>query len=176
MQFFTIFAVASFAYYALPGYLFTILTFFSWVCWIWPNSITAHQLGSGYKGLGLGAFSLDWARISAYHGSPLLTPWDSIVNIGVGFVMFIYIIIPICYWKFNVFESRKFPIFSNKFFTGTGKEYDTTKILTKDYRLDTNAYLQYSKLYMSPLFAISLGTGFARISSILTHLMLYHGK
>eukprot|EP00252_Welwitschia_mirabilis_P012631 TRINITY_DN2789_c0_g3_i2.p1 TRINITY_DN2789_c0_g3~~TRINITY_DN2789_c0_g3_i2.p1 ORF type:complete len:739 (-),score=49.00 TRINITY_DN2789_c0_g3_i2:206-2422(-) len=176
MQFFTIFAIASFAYYTLPGYLFTVLTFFSWVCWVWPHSITAQQISSGLKGLGLGAFSFDWAGISAYHGSPLVTPWSSILNIAVGFVMFIYIIIPICYWKFNVFEARKFPIFSSDFFTETGQTYNTKKILTSDYRLDPKAYLSYSKLYLSPLFAISLGTGFARITSIVTHVILYHGR
>ncbi|KAL2932205.1 Oligopeptide transporter 3 [Bienertia sinuspersici] len=55
MQFFLIFFAGSFAYYALPGYLFPILTFFSWVCWAWPRSITAQQVGSGYNGLGVGA-------------------------------------------------------------------------------------------------------------------------
>jgi len=70
MQFFAIFAVASFLYYTLPGYIFTILTFFSWVCWIWPHNITANQIGPRYKGLGLGAFSFNWDGISAYHGSP----------------------------------------------------------------------------------------------------------
>ncbi|KAJ0946837.1 putative oligopeptide transporter, OPT superfamily [Helianthus annuus] len=68
MRFFMIFLVLSFAYYALPGYIFPILTFFSWVCWVWPHNITAQQIGSGYNGLGVGAFTLDWAGISAYHG------------------------------------------------------------------------------------------------------------
>ncbi|KAK1578746.1 hypothetical protein Q3G72_032846 [Acer saccharum] len=120
MRFFLIVFVASFVYYAFPGYLFPILTFFSWVCWAWPHSITAQQIGSGYHGLGIGAFTLDWAGISAYHGSPLVTPWTSILNVGVGFVMFIYIIVPLCYWKFDTFESRKFPIFSNQLFTTSG--------------------------------------------------------
>jgi hypothetical protein len=75
MQFFLIAMTASFLYYALPGYAFPILTFFSWVCWAWPRNITAQQIGSGYHGLGVGAFTLDWAGISAYHGSPLVTPW-----------------------------------------------------------------------------------------------------
>ncbi|KAF6159329.1 hypothetical protein GIB67_032100 [Kingdonia uniflora] len=44
MQFFLIFMVASFAYYTLHGYLFLILTFFSWVCWAWPHSITADRV------------------------------------------------------------------------------------------------------------------------------------
>ncbi|KAI3868609.1 hypothetical protein MKX03_013119 [Papaver bracteatum] len=176
MQFFFIFMAASFVYYALPGYLFPILTFFSWVCWVWPHSITAQQIGSGYHGLGVGAFTLDWAGISAYHGSPLIAPWYSILNIAVGFVMFIYIIVPLCYWKFNTFDARKFPMFSNKLFTSTGHVYDTTKILTPQYDLNIAAYDNYGKLYLSPLFALSIGSGFARIAATMTHVALFHGR
>ncbi|XP_068669486.1 oligopeptide transporter 3-like [Aristolochia californica] len=176
MHFFLIFMVASFAYYALPGYLFTILTFFSWVCWVWPHSITAQQIGSAYNGLGVGGFTFDWAGISAYHGSPLVTPWVSIVNVAVGFVMFIYIIIPICYWKYNTFDARKFPIFSNKLFSATGHKYDTTKILTPQYDLNVAASDSYGKMYLSPLFALSIGSGFARFTATLTHVALFHGR
>ncbi|KAK9152399.1 hypothetical protein Syun_010708 [Stephania yunnanensis] len=176
MQFFLVFMVASFAYYTLPGYLLPILTFCSWICWIWPHSITAQQIGSGYHGLGVGTFSFDWAGISAYHGSPLVSPWFSILNVGAGFIMFIYIIVPLCYWKFNTFDARKFPIFSNKLFTTTGHTYDTTKILTPNYELNIPAYESYGKLYLSPLFALSIGSGFARFTATLTHVALFNGR
>ncbi|KAH0716485.1 hypothetical protein KY290_006839 [Solanum tuberosum] len=176
MKFFLVFMAASFAYYALPGYLFPILTFFSWVCWAYPHSITAQQIGSGYHGLGVGAFTLDWAGISAYHGSPLVTPWSSILNVAVGFIMFIYIIIPLCYWKYNTFDAQKFPIFSNQLFTASGHKYDTTKILTPQFDLNIAAYEKYSKLYLSPLFALSIGSGFARFTATLTHVALFHGS
>ncbi|KAI3940628.1 hypothetical protein MKW92_047118 [Papaver armeniacum] len=176
MKFFLIFMAASFAYYLLPGYLFPMLTFFSWVCWVWPHSITAQQIGSGQNGLGIGAFTFDWAGISSYHGSPLITPWVSILNIAVGFIMFVYIIIPICYWKYNTFDYRKFPMFSNKLFTSTGQIYDTNKILTPDYHLDVEAYEKYGKLYLGPLFALSIGSGFARFSATIVHVVLFHGS
>ncbi|KAG6577408.1 Oligopeptide transporter 3, partial [Cucurbita argyrosperma subsp. sororia] len=176
MKFFLILMGASFVYYAFPGYLLQILSFFSWVCWVWPRSITAQQIGSSQSGLGLGAFSFDWAGISAYHGSPLVSPWSSILNVGVGFVMFIYIILPVCYWKFNTFDARKFPIFSNKLFTRTGQKYDTTKVLTPDFELNVAAYNNYGKLYLSPLFALSIGSGFARFTATLTHVALFHGR
>lgn len=176
MRFFYIAMAASFAYYALPGYLFPILTFFSWVCWAWPHSITAQQIGSGYHGLGVGAFTIDWAGISAYHGSPLVAPFSSILNVGVGFIMFIYIIVPLCYWKFDTFDARKFPIFSNQLFTHSGTKYDTTKILTPQYDLNIAAYDSYGKLYLSPLFALSIGSGFARFTATLTHVALFHGR
>ncbi|XP_038894416.1 oligopeptide transporter 3 [Benincasa hispida] len=176
MKFFLIAMGASFIYYAFPGYLLQILSFFSWVCWVWPRSITAQQIGSSQSGLGLGAFTFDWAGISAYHGSPLVSPWFSILNVGVGFVMFIYIIVPVCYWKFNTFDARKFPIFSNQLFTRTGQKYDTTKVLTPDFELNVAAYDSYGKLYLSPLFALSIGSGFARFTATLTHVALFHGR
>lgn len=176
MQFFLIFMVASFAYYTLPGYLLPILSFFSWVCWAWPHSITAQQIGSGASGLGVGAFTFDWAGISAYHGSPLVTPFSSILNVAVGFVMFIYIIIPLCYWKYNTFDSRKYPIFSNKLFTASGHTYNTSNILTPQYDLNVAAYNSYGKLYLSPLFALAIGSGFARFTATITHVILFHGS
>lgn len=140
---------------------------------MWPNNVTAHQVGSGYRGLGVGAFTFDWAGISAYRGSPLVAPWTSIVNMGVGFIMFVYIILPICYWKFNTFDARKFSIFSNQLFTHDGQKYDTTKILNEEYDLNIDAYNKYSKLYLSPLYALSIGAGFARFTSTLsTHYLL----
>lgn len=176
MQFFLAFMAASFAYYLFPGYLFPLLTFFSWLCWIWPHSITAQQIGSGYHGLGVGAFTLDWAGISAYHGSPLVTPFTTILNLAFGFVIFIYIIVPLCYWKFDTFDARKFPIFSNQLFTSRGQKYDIDKILTPAFELDEYVYEKYSKLYLSPLFALSIGSGFARITATLSHVLLFHGR
>lgn len=176
MKFFLIVFGASFIYYAFPGYLFQILTFFSVICFIWPHNLTAQQVGSGYKGLGVGAFTLDWAGISAYHGSPLVAPWASIVNVGVGFIMFIYIILPLCYWKYNTFDARKFPIFSNQLFNTSGHKYETRKILTPDFELNEAAYNGYGKLYLAPLFALSIGSGFARFTATLTHVALFHGR
>ncbi|RXH80293.1 hypothetical protein DVH24_041440 [Malus domestica] len=163
MQFFLIALTASFLYYAFPGYLFPILT------------IIAQQIGSGYSGFGVGVFTFDWARISAYHGSPLVTPWTSILNDGFGFVIFIYIIMPLCYWKFNTFDAQKFPIFSSKLFTFTGHKYDITKILTPQFDINIDAYNSYGKLSLSQLFALSIGSGFARFTATLVHVALFHG-
>ncbi|KAK6149630.1 hypothetical protein DH2020_017155 [Rehmannia glutinosa] len=78
--------------------------------------------------------------------------------------------------QFNTFDSRKFPIFSNQLFTSTGHKYDTTRILTPQYDLNIAAYEGYSKLYLSPLFALSIGSGFARFTATLTHVALFNGS
>ncbi|EOY23634.1 Oligopeptide transporter 1 isoform 2 [Theobroma cacao] len=88
-QFFLLVLISSFAYYVLPGYLFSTLTSFSWVCWLAPKSILVQQLGSGLHGLGIGSFGIDWATISSYLGSPLASPWFATANIAVGFFLVI---------------------------------------------------------------------------------------
>ncbi|GMY30620.1 Oligopeptide transporter 7 [Fagus crenata] len=60
-----------------------MLTSLSWICWISPKSVVAQQLGSGLSGLGVAAFGLDWATISAYLQSPLASPWFATANIVV---------------------------------------------------------------------------------------------
>ncbi|GKC32695.1 oligopeptide transporter 4-like protein, partial [Tanacetum coccineum] len=67
-KFFVIVLACSFGWYLFPGYLFSTLQSISWLCWAFPHSVTAQQLGSGFSGLGLGAFSLDWATtLNAYN-------------------------------------------------------------------------------------------------------------
>ncbi|GJR52904.1 oligopeptide transporter 3 [Tanacetum coccineum] len=129
----------------------------------------------GHHGLGVSASTLDWVGIFAYHASPLVTSWTSIVSVRVGFIMFTHIIVPVCYWKYNTFDAHKFPIFSNKLFTRTGHEYDTTRILNPHFDLNEAAYDSYGNLYLSPLFALSIGSGFARFTATLTHVALFHG-
>lgn len=43
-RFFVYAFLACFAYTWLPGYLFTALSSFSWVCWIWPRNKKVNQV------------------------------------------------------------------------------------------------------------------------------------
>ena len=74
MQFFFIVMTTIFSYYLVPNFLFPSVTALSIACWIWKNSVTTQQIGSGLKGLGIGSFSLDWAIVSSYIRIPLATP------------------------------------------------------------------------------------------------------
>lgn len=53
----------------LPGYLFTALSTFTWVCWIRPDNIIINQLFGYEYGLGMSLITFDWSQI-AYIGSP----------------------------------------------------------------------------------------------------------
>lgn len=72
-KFFCIVLVGSTVYYWLPGYLFTALSIFNWMCWLAPNNAVVNQLFGVESGLGMGIFTFDWAMISAI-GSPLAVP------------------------------------------------------------------------------------------------------
>ena len=119
-QFFLVAFTCSFIYYIFPGYLFQMLTSLSWICWVFPNSVFAQQLGSGLYGLGIGSIGLDWASVSSYLGSPLASPWFATANLAAGFFIIMYVITPIAYW-FNFYKAKNFPIFSDGLFTENGQ-------------------------------------------------------
>ncbi len=76
-RFFLIVFLGSMVYYFIPGYLFTALSFFNWVCWIAPNNVTVNALFGG-NGLGMSGLTFDWSMIS-YISSPMVTPVCSIL-------------------------------------------------------------------------------------------------
>ncbi|KAJ6751834.1 hypothetical protein OIU85_002268 [Salix viminalis] len=176
LQFFAIVFVASFAYYIVPGHLFPSLSALSFVCWIWKSSITAQQIGSGLKGLGIGSFGLDWATVASFLGSPLAYPFFSIANTMVGFILFMYVLVPVAYWS-NFWEAKRFPIFSSHTFDEDGQTFNITRVLNeKAFDLNLSEYENYSKLYLSIFFAFMYGLGFATLTATLTHVALFDGK
>lgn len=162
-QFFLMVLISGLAYYVVPGYLFSMLTSFSWICWLAPKSILVQQLGSGLKGLGIGAFGLDWSTISSYLGSPLASPWFATADVVVGFIL--------C-----MFEAKNFPIVSNKLFMGNGSVYNISTIVDSNFHLDRDAYAKNGPLHLSTFFAMSYGLGFATLSATVMHVLLLHGR
>ncbi|TVU17005.1 hypothetical protein EJB05_33011, partial [Eragrostis curvula] len=174
-QFFVVAFVCSFAYYIFPGYLFQMLTSLSWICWIFPRSVLAQQLGSGLKGLGIGAIGLDWSAISSYLGSPLASPWFATANVAAGFFIVMYIITPIAYW-FNLYKAQTFPIFSSGLFNSTGQKYNISSIVDAHFQFDTEAYEKNGPLYLSTIFAVTYGSCFACLTATIVHVLLFHGS
>lgn len=72
-RFFCIAMLCSFIWYWVPGYLFTALSMFNWVCWIAPNNLVVNALFGTNTGLGMSILTFDWSMI-AFIGSPLVTP------------------------------------------------------------------------------------------------------
>jgi hypothetical protein len=168
--------VASFAYYIVPGYLFQSISTISVACLIWKNSVAAQQIGSGKHGLGIGSFTLDWNTVAGFLGSPLAFPGFAIINMLVGFVLYIYLVIPIAYWN-NLYEAKKFPLIHSHTYDSTGAIYNVSRILNEaTFEIDMNAYNNYSMLYLSITFALGYGLSFAILSATISHVFLFHGK
>ena len=72
--FFWLIVLFQFIYHWFPGYIFPLLSFFSFICMIAPHKVIFSQI-TGANGLGLGAIELDWNAWVAYLDSPILVPF-----------------------------------------------------------------------------------------------------
>ncbi|TDL23824.1 small oligopeptide transporter [Rickenella mellea] len=170
-KFFIYALLISTAYYFFPGYLFTALSYFSWVCWIAPNNVALKQMFGYASGMGMSMLTFDWTQIG-YIGSPLATPWWAAVNITAGFVIFYWVLTPILYFS-NVWNSQYMPIISRNSYDNAGHKYNVSLILTPDCTLDLDKYHAYSPLYIPTAFAVSYGLSFASITATIVHTILY---
>lgn len=68
------------------------------------------------------------------------------------------------------------PMSDSSTYDNTGKHYDVSRVLSTDYRLDEEAYKNYSPLFLSTTFALSYGLSFAAITSLIVYTYLHHGK
>ncbi|KAJ7172836.1 OPT oligopeptide transporter [Mycena crocata] len=173
-RFFYIAFACSAVWYLVPGYLFTALSYFSWVCWIKPDNIVVNQLFGVNYGLAMGMVTFDWAQIT-YIGSPLATPWWAEANIAVGFVFFFWILTPALYFS-NTWYSKYMPISSGGSFDNRGHSYNVSRILNEDKVFDQAKYEAYSPIMLSTTFAISYGLSFASITATITHAFLFFRK
>jgi hypothetical protein len=78
LRIFVIAFLIMFVWQFVPQYMFTWLTSMALLCLIAPYSRTMKILGSGYHGVGILNFSLDWNAIG--QAGPLYTPWLVIDN------------------------------------------------------------------------------------------------
>ncbi|KAK2971821.1 hypothetical protein RJ640_005947 [Escallonia rubra] len=175
-KFFMIALICSFSWYILPGYLFPTLSNLSLLCWAYPNSVTAQQLGSGMRGLGLASFTLDWSVIASFMGSPLLTPFYAIANTFVGYVIIIYGLTPLAYWGVNLYQAKNFPIFSSHLFNSLGQVYNVSAIVNDKFEIDMPVYEKQGHIYLSTFFVITYGCGFAAVVATLTHVAMFNGS
>lgn len=176
LQFFIVVLVSSFSYYIVPNYFFPSISALSVVCWIWKDSVTAHQIGSGLHGLGVGSFALDWSTVAAFLGSPLATPGFAMINALIGYISVVYILIPLAYWN-NIFGSKRFPLYSANVFSADGEPYDVNLVLNQTtFEFDRQAYDSYSKIHLSIFFVFAYGLSFAVLAATVSHVAIFHGR
>ncbi|EJF56838.1 OPT oligopeptide transporter [Dichomitus squalens] len=173
-KFFCYAAVGSFFWFFLPGYLFTALSTFSYICWIKPQDVVINQLFGVSGGLGMGILTFDWAQIT-WIGSPLMVPWWAEVQIFAGFFIVYWLLCPILYYT-NSWDLSYFPLMANQPYDRFGQPYNITRVLTPEQTFDQTAFENYSPLYLPASFAITYLIAFALSSAMIVHTVLYHGK
>ncbi|KAF3796787.1 Oligopeptide transporter 5 [Nymphaea thermarum] len=176
LQFFMIVFVCSFAYYIVPNYLFQAISLFSVFCYIWKDNIFAQQMGSGDQGLGIGAFGLDWSTVTGYLGSPLGSPGFAILNVAAGFILFLYVLVPISYFN-NSYQGKRFPFASSGVFDGQGQPYHPMSVINpKTFDFDPVAYAKKGPVHLSNFFALAYSLNFATLTAVFSHVILFHGR
>lgn len=174
-KFFTIVLAASFAWYWVPGFLFTGLSYFTIICWIRPNSKVLNGL-FGYKsGLGILPITFDWTQVSQVGSSPLATPFWVTANIFASVVIFFWILVPILYYN-NVWYSKYLPLLSSSTFDNTGQAYNASRVLSGTLVFNQTAYEEYSPLLIPFSYTMSYALNFAAVTAVFVHCALYHGK
>lgn len=166
---------AMFVYYWLPGYFFQVLTYFSWVCYIKQDNRILAQLTGGQNGLGMFALSLDWLSFTSFLGSPLVVPFWAIANLTFGFVIIAWVFVPLFYYT-NTWNAKLYPILTAQLFNDKGEMWDNSLVLNSNSILDPELYAIHGPLRMSSFFALTYGFGFAGVTSVLSHIALFHGK
>lgn len=175
LRFFLIVFIAGGAWYFLPGYLFTGLSTFSFICWIVPNNVVVNQLFGQITGLGMSIATFDWSLVVYANQSPLLVPFWAGLNVMGSFAFFYWLVCPILYYT-NTWYSAHLPLMNSNTFDNTGNTYNTSKIMTPDGTVDQAAYHNYSPLFLPAGYALTFGIAFANLSGIFFHIALHHGK
>lgn len=175
-RFFCYAGIFSFAFYWLPGYLFKALSYFNFVCWIWPKNIVVNQLFGVQSGLGIIPISFDWTQATqAADTSPLATPaWVSANTYAA--VFFFYILIqPILYYT-NTLYAKYMPMMSTTTYDNTATKYNVSRVLDANLEFDSAGYKSYSPLFVPFSYMLSYALNFAAVIAIFVHCYLYHGK
>lgn len=173
-NFFYLVFTCAFLFYFLPGLLMPALSYFNVITWFAPKNVVVANLFGVVSGLGLFPLTFDWAQV-AYIGSPLLTPFWAAMNVVGGLVVVMWIIAPIAYYS-NWLYSSYMPILSASVFDNTGKIYDVSRILTRDFVFDADAYKNYSRVFLPITYVLSYGVQFAGLAALVTHTACWHGR
>ncbi|KAJ5194881.1 uncharacterized protein N7498_008319 [Penicillium cinerascens] len=174
LRFFLYVMTGAFLWYFFPGLIFTALSYFTWVCWIAPKNVIVNQLFGMQTGLGLSPITFDWSQI-AYNTNPLLSPAWAAMNVFAGFAFFYWIVTPVLYYT-NTWFTAYLPLMTADVYDNTGAFYDTARVISADKTLDAAEYRKYSPPFLSATFAFVYGLSFAAITSVLTHIAIWHGR
>ena len=173
-RFFAYFTTFAFVLYWFPDYIWTSLSAFAFITWIWPHNQKVNTIFGMNSGLGLLPISLDWTEIT-YAGTPLTTPFYITCNAFAVVVFFFLFIAPILYYT-NVWDSGYLPLLSSSTFDNTGSSYNVSRVVDENLDFVLSKYEEYSPMYISLSYTISYGLSFAAVTAMVVHTYLYNGS
>ncbi|KAJ9409496.1 hypothetical protein DTO045G8_2851 [Paecilomyces variotii] len=173
-RFFLYVLVGGFCWYWLPGFLFTGLSTFAFICWAAPNNKVLNNLFGMTTGLGYLPTTFDWSQI-AYNSSPLVVPFWAQANVFAGWLCIYAVAAPILYYT-GVWYTSYLPLTGSDAYDNTASIYNSSRILNDRGEFDQKKYQSYSPLYLPVTFSLSYGVGFAVLSCLLAHVILNHSK
>ncbi|PYH92481.1 OPT oligopeptide transporter [Aspergillus ellipticus CBS 707.79] len=173
-RFFMYACIGSFCWYWFPGYIFTGLSTFAFICWAALNNKVVNNLFGMTTGLGYMPTTFDWSQI-AYNGSPLTIPFWAQANVFAGWFCEYAVAAPILYYT-NTWFTAYLPLTSSDAFDNPGNQYNSSRILDNSGAIDEAKYKAYSPIFLPVTFSLGYGVGFAVLSCLITHVLLYHTK
>lgn len=175
LRFFLYVFVGGLIWYFVPGYLFTGLSVFNFVCWIAPTDIVVNQLFGQTTGLGMSMLTWDWAQIVFANQSPLLVPLWAGLNVMGSFVLFFWLMCPILYYT-NTWYTAYLPMLNSNIFDNTARPYNISRVMDADDVVNSDDYRLYSPIFLPAGYAITYGVAFANLTGIFAHVALHHGR
>lgn len=165
---------AMFIYFWFPNYIFSVLTYFSWMTWIAPDNVKLTIL-TGFQN-GLGMFNplptFDWNVMLFDQVDPLMVPFFSTINRTVGMFIFGFVIMAIYFT--NTWNTSFIPINSNRVFDHFGQKYNVSMVVNEKGLFDYDKYMDYSAAYLSAANTVVYGAFFAIYTATVVHVVLFH--
>ncbi|CAD0041770.1 unnamed protein product, partial [Aureobasidium pullulans] len=173
-RFFAYLTILAFVIFWFPDYIWTSLSTFAFITWIFPKNQKVNTIFGMNSGLGLLPISFDWTQIN-YAGTPLTTPFYITCNAFAVVVLFYLFLSPILYYT-NVWNSAYLPLLSSSTFDNTGKAYNVTRVVNAHLDFDIAEYKKYSPMYISMSYSLSYALSFAAVTAVVVHTYLYNGS
>lgn len=172
-KFFLLAFGAMFVYFWFPNFIFTALSFFSWITWIAPNNLNLTAITGFNNGLGLNPFpTFDWNPMLFDNTDPLMVPFFSTFNKFIGMLLSGCVVA--AFWYSNVYNTSYLPINSNRIFDNTGNLYNVSRSINEKGLFDSVKYEAYSPAYLSAGNLVVYIFFFAIYPATLAYIALYH--
>ncbi|RBA21790.1 OPT family small oligopeptide transporter [Fusarium proliferatum] len=173
-RFFVYVFAGGWLWYWLPGFLFTGLSTFAFICWAAPNNIVVNNLFGMSTGLAYLPTTFDWSQI-AYNGSPLVVPFWAQANVFAGWVITFALVTPILYYT-NTWYTAYLPFSGGDIYDNTGNVFNASRVVDRHGNFSPEDYKEYSPIFMPVTFALSYGISFATMTCVPTYIFLNYWK